>query len=104
MQWQVSSVSLFPSLSFSRRTVFWLVLTARSITDFFPNYPGGSQSYCCAGFVPSPYTSTDNLNLIGQDQVQGLQERNIQKRQNSFVNSLCKNASPKQGIDLIVGR
>ncbi|CEL06912.1 hypothetical protein ASPCAL10080 [Aspergillus calidoustus] len=28
---------------------------------------GGSQSYCCSGFVPSPYSNTDSLYLLGQD-------------------------------------
>ncbi|PYI16224.1 glycoside hydrolase [Aspergillus violaceofuscus CBS 115571] len=29
---------------------------------------GGSQSYCCSDFEPSPYTNTDALKLVGQDQ------------------------------------
>lgn len=28
---------------------------------------GGSQSYCCSGFVPSPYENTDSLKLVGQN-------------------------------------
>ncbi|KAJ5779984.1 glycoside hydrolase, partial [Penicillium paradoxum] len=28
---------------------------------------GGSQSYCCSGFVPSSYSNTDSLKLIGQN-------------------------------------
>ncbi|KAJ5424840.1 glycoside hydrolase [Penicillium cf. griseofulvum] len=30
---------------------------------------GGSQSYCCSGFVPSSYKNTDDLKLVGQNGV-----------------------------------
>jgi hypothetical protein len=27
--------------------------------------PGGSQSYCCSGFVPSSFANTNSLKLFG---------------------------------------
>jgi hypothetical protein len=43
-------------------TISW---TLRSGID---ETPGGAQSYCCLGFVPSQISNTDSLSLLGDYQ------------------------------------
>ncbi|RAK98436.1 glycoside hydrolase [Aspergillus ibericus CBS 121593] len=71
---------------------------------------GGSQSYCCSGFEPSPYTNTDALNLVGQDQQSGDDNKNnLSKRKDyKYFNiqpssPLCEPKTGQAAVDALLG-
>lgn len=49
--------------------------------------PGGSQLYCCTGFIPSAVTNTDNLQLLGRA---GLSSRDVHLDRRGISPSLAQ--------------
>lgn len=58
--------------------------------NILTNDQGGSQSYCCSGFVPSSFANTDSLNLIG--------EAGLTKRGTGVIASPGTNSNPDEAI------